>query len=263
MTHPLHGESVLRVPEGPGLRRDVDPDDAALAPVELGRGRRVPTVPPEALQENADVIGLLSDTATPATVADVECGTGLAGINLALAYPHITVVGFSSNPDDLPVAQANAQAAGVDERVSFELLGGRRVLLPAQRFDLVFFFGSAQTMAAPRLALDEARAGLTDRGLVVMISPGAAEEPQSDDPVVEDQGRGTRDMELDPAEQVQVFFPDARVLWCPPPGQLEPGLGDQRGGIRKPEETRAWLRRRVEVAGDGLGSIGTREGPDL
>lgn len=230
-----------------------------LLNVDLGRrGRKVLTGLGEAVLETTDVIGMLTDTATAARVADVECGQGMAAINLALAFPRISVVGFSSDPADLPVAADNAVAAGVADRVTFEPLGGRKVLSADRRFDVVFFFGSIQTMAHPRLALDRARAGMTDRGVVVIISPGAAEEPRA--------GGGQppgRVMELDPAEQVPMYFPSARVLWCPPPSELEPGLDDQRGKTRSPEETRTWLIRRVEAGGDGMGSLGTHEGPDL
>lgn len=265
MTQPVNRVPVIGAADRTRLRLDEDGADLeGLAKVELGRGRRLPTLPTEALPESTDVIGLLTDLAEPARVADVDCGQGMAVINLAVAYPQITGVGFASDPADLPTAQDNAVSAGVADRVTFALLEGRSSFSAMGPFDVVFFFGIVQVMGHPRLALDQARATLTDRGVVVIVSPGAAEETQvGEGDAGDDEGPPGRVMDLDPAEQVQVYFPDARVLWCPPPSEFEPGLDDQRGKTRPPEETRAWLTRRVEVSGDGMGSLGTHEGPDL
>jgi 2-polyprenyl-3-methyl-5-hydroxy-6-metoxy-1,4-benzoquinol methylase len=56
----------------------------------------------------------------PARVADVACGVGWAAISLALAYPKVRVDGFDLDPSSIELARENAQAAGVDDRVSFE-----------------------------------------------------------------------------------------------------------------------------------------------
>jgi 2-polyprenyl-3-methyl-5-hydroxy-6-metoxy-1,4-benzoquinol methylase len=55
----------------------------------------------------------------PARVADVACGVGWAAISLAKAYPGVIVDGFDLDPSSIALAQANAKAAGVEDRVTF------------------------------------------------------------------------------------------------------------------------------------------------
>ena len=57
----------------------------------------------------------------PARVADVACGVGWAAIAIAKAYPNVRVDGFDLDPSSIELARANAAAAGVAERVTFEV----------------------------------------------------------------------------------------------------------------------------------------------
>jgi tRNA/tmRNA/rRNA uracil-C5-methylase (TrmA/RlmC/RlmD family) len=56
-----------------------------------------------------------------ARVADVGCGYGTAAIILAQAFPTSTFVGFDYHPESIERARANAAAAGVEDRVRFEV----------------------------------------------------------------------------------------------------------------------------------------------
>ncbi|KAB2350252.1 class I SAM-dependent methyltransferase [Actinomadura rudentiformis] len=57
-----------------------------------------------------------------ADVADVGCGRGRALIRLAEAYPAGRYVGFDVHEESIAAARANAEAAGVADRISFECL---------------------------------------------------------------------------------------------------------------------------------------------
>ena len=56
-----------------------------------------------------------------ARVADVGCGCGWSSIAIARAYPGVTVDGFDLDEASIADAQANAEAAGVADRVRFEV----------------------------------------------------------------------------------------------------------------------------------------------
>jgi 2-polyprenyl-3-methyl-5-hydroxy-6-metoxy-1,4-benzoquinol methylase len=56
----------------------------------------------------------------PARVADVACGVGWTAIAIATAYPKVRVDGFDLDPSSIELARANAEQAGVADRVTFE-----------------------------------------------------------------------------------------------------------------------------------------------
>jgi len=73
------------------------------------------------LPQLPDVLTRLRDEADPARVADLACGTGWAGIELAKAFPHITVDGLDN--DEASIARGRQYAAdhGVADRVDLEV----------------------------------------------------------------------------------------------------------------------------------------------
>ena len=54
-----------------------------------------------------------------ARVADVGCGSGWSSIAIARAYPKVQVEGFDLDEPSVALAQANAAAEGLTDRVSF------------------------------------------------------------------------------------------------------------------------------------------------
>lgn len=56
------------------------------------------------------------------SVADVGCGNGQALIQVALAYPDAQLYGFDINEPAIAAARANAEAAGVADRIRFEVI---------------------------------------------------------------------------------------------------------------------------------------------
>jgi 2-polyprenyl-3-methyl-5-hydroxy-6-metoxy-1,4-benzoquinol methylase len=55
------------------------------------------------------------------SAADVGCGNGQALVTLARGYPTATCVGYDNYAPSIEAATANARAAGLDDRVRFEL----------------------------------------------------------------------------------------------------------------------------------------------
>src|SRR2546423_2973843 len=53
---------------------------------------------------------------------DVGCGRGPAGIAIASAFPKARVSGYDAHAGSIERARANAKSAGVEERVSFEVV---------------------------------------------------------------------------------------------------------------------------------------------
>ena len=67
--------------------------EGVSAQAALNRPAFVNSLVAEWLPQLPDVLGRLQDTGNPARVADLACGTGWAAIELAKAFPHVTVDG--------------------------------------------------------------------------------------------------------------------------------------------------------------------------
>lgn len=110
-----------------------------------------------------------------ARVADVGCGRGRALIKLAQAFPKSEYVGFDAYKPTVGRAAANAEAAGVADRVRFE---SRDVLhgLPEQ-YDVITTFDVVHDMVDPRGALKAIRAALKPDGSYVCLEINCADNP--------------------------------------------------------------------------------------
>jgi SAM-dependent methyltransferase len=73
-----------------------------------------------------------------ARVADVGCGAGLALIELARAFPTITGVGYDVSPVAVAAAREAAAAAGVADRISYQVLDAASGI--PERYDLITTF---------------------------------------------------------------------------------------------------------------------------
>ncbi len=72
------------------------------------------------------------------TAADVGCGGGRAAIMIAQAFLNARVTGFDVHAASIERARRNAEAAGVADRVTFEITNGTS--LPERAFDFVSTF---------------------------------------------------------------------------------------------------------------------------
>jgi hypothetical protein len=111
--------------------------------------------------------GVVGRLAAGAAVADVGCGHGGPTIAMAEAFPASRFAGF--DVDDASVAQARkaALAAGVADRVSFEVAAAAEV--PAGPYDLVTFIDALHDLGDPGGALRRIRQMLADDGVVLLV----------------------------------------------------------------------------------------------
>ena len=110
----------------------------------------------------------------PARIADIACGAGWSSIAMARGYPNARVDGFDTDGPAVELARENARAAGVDDRVSFEVRDGSDVALAGQ-YDLVTVFEAIHDMSAPVPVLATMRQLAGEDGTVLVVDERAAE----------------------------------------------------------------------------------------
>lgn len=102
-----------------------------------------------------------------AKVADVACGVGWAAIALARAYPNITVDGFDLDELSIELATANAEEAGVADRVTFRAADAADVALE-HTYDLATVIESIHDMSQPVAVLASIRRMLRPGGTLIV-----------------------------------------------------------------------------------------------
>ncbi len=108
-----------------------------------------------------------------ATVADVGCGYGISTIILAEAFPRSTFVGYDSHRGSIEAAEKAAAAAGVADRVRFEVADAAS--FKGGEYDLICFFDALHDMGDPVSAAAHARASLAPSGTVLIVEPQAGD----------------------------------------------------------------------------------------
>jgi SAM-dependent methyltransferase len=126
----------------------------------------------DALSSVPEVHGLLAGPGT--RIADVGCGAGWSSIGLAQAYPDSTVEGFDVDAPSIEMATANAETAGVSDRVSFHVADGA-TLAADDTFDAAFAFECLHDMSNPVEVLASIRQAVRPDGLVVVMDEAVAE----------------------------------------------------------------------------------------
>ena len=101
------------------------------------------------------------------SVADVGCGNGQALIILAQAYPASTFVGYDNYPAAIATATANAQKAGVSDRVRYEVVDVTKGI--PGTYDLITTFDVVHDMPHPRPALSAIKAALKPDGTYFVL----------------------------------------------------------------------------------------------
>jgi hypothetical protein len=102
-----------------------------------------------------------------ADVADVGCGSGRGLITLAQAYPGGRYVGYDAVQVNVDRARQSAAAAGVDDRVRFELVDAAAGL--PETYDVVFTFDVVHDAADPHGLLTAIRRSLRPGGRYVCL----------------------------------------------------------------------------------------------
>jgi ubiquinone/menaquinone biosynthesis C-methylase UbiE len=105
---------------------------------------------------------------------DVGCGTGVAAITIARAFPSARAVGLDLDARSVAIAEGYAREAGLADRVSF-------VVAPAEamprapsadgRWDLVSTFDVIHDLPDPDRALRAIRGALAEGGTYLMVEP--------------------------------------------------------------------------------------------
>ncbi|HEY1297702.1 MAG TPA: class I SAM-dependent methyltransferase [Chloroflexota bacterium] len=108
-----------------------------------------------------------------ARVADVGCGHGAATTLLAQAYPRSTFVGFDYHAASIQTARARAEAAGVADRVRFEVAAAAEY--PGSEFDLVAMFDCLHDLGDPLGAANHVRSTLAANGTWLIVEPNASD----------------------------------------------------------------------------------------
>ena len=108
-----------------------------------------------------------------AEVAEVGCGSGQCIVPLAVAFPRSRFFGYDIDPSSIERAKDKALRAGIERRVTFELVAAEA--LPENRFDLAMAFNCIHDMAHPRAALRGIRKALKPGGVMLWSEADASD----------------------------------------------------------------------------------------
>ena len=147
-----------------------------------------------------------------ATVADVGCGYGASTIIMAEAYPNSRFWGFDYHEPSIRHANEIAAAAGLSDRVTFEVAAAKEY--PGTDYDMVCHFDCLHDMGDPVGAARYTRQSLKDDGHWLLVEPFASDDVADN---------------LNPIGRV---FYSASTLICTPASlsqEVGAGLGAQAG----------------------------------
>ncbi|GAA4283689.1 class I SAM-dependent methyltransferase [Brevibacterium daeguense] len=118
--------------------------------------------------------GVAEALAAGAKVADVGTGQGAALIILAEAFPRSRFIGFDPHEPSIEAARQQASAAGVADRVAFEVDDSSGY--PGRDYDLVTFFDTFHDLGDPVGAAAHALRALAPGGSLLLVEPQAADD---------------------------------------------------------------------------------------
>jgi SAM-dependent methyltransferase len=161
-----------------------------------------------------------------ARVADVGCGHGASTILMAQAYPSSTFHAFDYHEESIARARRAAAAAGVGDRITFEVASAKS--FPARQYDLVTFFDCLHDMGDPEGAARNVLSTLAPGGTWMVVEPFAHDSVEKN---------------LNPVGRI--FYSASTMICTPASKSQEVGLalGAQAGEARLREVvTRAGFR---------------------
>lgn len=114
--------------------------------------------------------------AAGARVADIGCGYGTSTIIMAEAFPAASFTGFDYHAESIEEARTRAQAAGLGDRVRFEVASADS--FDGNGYDLVTTFDALHDMGDPVGAAKHVRSSLADTGTWMVVEPMAGDHVQ-------------------------------------------------------------------------------------
>ncbi|MCV9937301.1 class I SAM-dependent methyltransferase [Boseaceae bacterium BT-24-1] len=108
-----------------------------------------------------------------AMVADVGCGHGHSTVVMAKAFPESRFWGFDTHEGSIEIARRVAHAAGVEDRVRFEV--AKADTYARRGYDLVCFFDCLHDMGRPVEAVRYAATAMAEDGTLMLIEPFAGD----------------------------------------------------------------------------------------
>jgi SAM-dependent methyltransferase len=106
-------------------------------------------------------------------VADVGCGHGVSSIVIAQGYPAAEVIGFDYHDESIAEARRRAEAAGLSDRVRFEVAAADA--FPGTGYDLVASFDCLHDMGDPVGVARHVREALAQDGTWLIVDPHAGD----------------------------------------------------------------------------------------
>jgi SAM-dependent methyltransferase len=117
--------------------------------------------------------GVLAKLERGARVADVGCGHGHSTVLMASAFERSRFVGFDTHGASVEAARANAEAAGIADRVEFGRADARSY--SGAGFDLICFFDTLHDLGDPVGGARHAFEALADDGTLMVVEPFAGD----------------------------------------------------------------------------------------
>lgn len=117
--------------------------------------------------------GVTAKLGQGALVADIGCGHGHSTVLMAKAYPNSRFWGFDTHRESIETARKVAKAAGVEDRVSFEVATADGYA--ARGYDLVCFFDCLHDMGRPVDAVRHAARAMAEDGTLMLVEPFAGD----------------------------------------------------------------------------------------
>jgi SAM-dependent methyltransferase len=108
-----------------------------------------------------------------ATVADIGCGLGTSTLLMAKEYPRSTFTGFDYHPESIAAARERAAAAGLGDRVQFQVAPAKA--FPGTGYDLVAMFDCLHDMGDPVGAAQHVCEALAPDGTWMVVEPYAGD----------------------------------------------------------------------------------------
>ena len=118
--------------------------------------------------------GIVAKLQSGARVADVGTGHGHSSLLMAEAFPNSSFHGIDAHAGSIDAARANAQTAGLTQRVTFEV--AQSTTFVGRGFDLICFFDCLHDMGDPVGALRHAAQALAPGGTVMLVEPFAQDQ---------------------------------------------------------------------------------------